>query len=77
MALFGSGARLPGADKRNGLPLRNPMECWSNGVMARWSNLATHLSAVLSAIWQAKADHLSQTVHQAQSSPIKPNQAIL
>ena len=36
----------------------NPAECWSAGVLGRWSNLATHhptpLSAVLSSVLSAE-----------------------
>jgi hypothetical protein len=52
---------------RNGIP-RNQTECWSGGVLGRWSNLATHhhvrrslgeggatpMSAVLSAVLSAE-----------------------
>jgi hypothetical protein len=49
-----------------------PAECWSAGILGRWSNLATRLSAVAS----AKVDHPSQTVHYVHQVHIQIRQPI-
>jgi hypothetical protein len=47
--------------------MKNPAECWSAGVMGRWSNLATH---------HPITPTLHHSITPAQSSLIKPNRAI-
>jgi hypothetical protein len=50
--------------------MKNPAECWSAGVMGRWSNSSTHNPIT------PPLHHCVSQPNRAQSSPIKPNQAI-
>jgi hypothetical protein len=59
--------------------MKNPAECWSAGVMGKWSNLVTHLSAVLSAVSprSCSAEALRRRKRSEDGSkPVKASQSV-